>query len=93
MGTITEAEVEGWMAKLQHDGVGTATINAAHGVLRAMLNVALRERIIARNPAVGVRAPKPPRVEMRFLNPQEIHAIADALMDPGRGYTICGIHQ
>jgi transketolase len=59
LGTITESEVKSWLAKLQKNGVGTATINAAHRLLRTVLNVALKERIIGRNPAVGVRAPKP----------------------------------
>jgi site-specific recombinase XerC len=79
LGTITEGEVKGWMSSLQKNGVGAATINAAHRVLRTVLNVAVRERVIGRNPAVGVKAPKPKRDEMRFLKPEEIQAIAEAV--------------
>jgi integrase len=79
LGTITEGEIKGWMSSLQENGVGAATINAAHRVLRTVLNVAVRERVIGRNPAVGVKAPKPKRDEMRFLKPEEIQAIAETV--------------
>jgi integrase len=75
VGTLTVSE----SSSLQKDGVGAGTINAAHRVLRIVLNVAVRERVIGRNPAVGVKAPKPKRDEMRFLKPEEIQAIAEAV--------------
>jgi hypothetical protein len=45
--------------------VGPATIAAAHRVLRTVLNIAVSERIIGRNPVLGTKAPRPKREEMR----------------------------
>jgi integrase len=79
LGAITESEIKGWIAKLQDDKVGAATIAAAYRLLRTVLNVAVSERIIARNPAAGIETPKLERDEMRFLTPAELGAIAEAV--------------
>lgn len=65
LGTLTESEIKGWIATLRKNGVGPATIAAAHRVLRTVLNVVVSERIIGRNPVLGTKAPRPKREEMR----------------------------
>jgi site-specific recombinase XerD len=89
LGAITESEIKGWIAKLQDDKVGAATIAAAHRLLRTILNVAVSERIIARNPAAGIETPKLERDEMRFLTPAELGAIADAVPERYRAWSCC----
>ncbi|MBA2313579.1 MAG: tyrosine-type recombinase/integrase [Actinobacteria bacterium] len=76
LGSITRLDIEEWLQGLQAAGVGPSTANAAHRVLRRVLQAACDAGLVARNPAAGVKAPRPPREEMRFLSPQEVHAIA-----------------
>jgi integrase len=88
LGTLTETEIKGWMASLQQKDVGATTIKAAYTLLRSLLNVALRERIIGRNPAAGIKAPKPAKAKMRILTPAEIQAIADAVPERYRALVL-----
>jgi integrase len=59
------------------DRVGQATMEATYRLLRRVLNVAVEEGRIGRNPAIGVRAPRARRREPRFLTAQEVSAIAN----------------
>lgn len=76
---ISRLDVETWLAQLLADGVGPARAAAAFRVLRLVLGAAERADFIPRNPARGVKAPRSPRREMRFLTPEEVDRIADAV--------------
>jgi len=51
----------------------------AVGVLRSILDVAVRDRRIPTNPALGVTLPRLPLSTQRFLRAAELDALADAM--------------
>jgi integrase len=75
---------------MQHSGVGAWTAEVAAltsasttrkvaGVLRSILELAVRDRRIPSNPALGVALPHLPMVAQRFLRADELEALADAM--------------
>jgi integrase len=89
LGSLSRLDVEDWLQGLIAGGVGPSTANAAHRVLRRILQAACDAGLMARNPASGVKAPRPPREEMRFLSPAEIHAIAADVPERYRALVLC----
>lgn len=55
-----------------------ASIAQVHAVLHGALDQAVRWHAIARNPAAAVQAPRPARVEMRFLDATQVRTLLDA---------------
>lgn len=82
LAALTRLDIQGWVSKLIAEGVGVASVNAAHRVLRRVLATAVESNVIGRNVAQGVKVPRSPREEMRFLNPNDIQRLASAV--PGR---------
>lgn len=79
LSSLSQAEVKAWLATLQSIGVGTATVNQAHRVLRAALNAAVDAGLLGRNPAARVKAPKPARSRHRILTPDEVRFVTEAM--------------
>ena len=86
VGAILRPDVSTWVSAMQAAGVGAATMQGALGVLRAMLEQAVDARIIAVNPARGVRTPRQDAHLDRVLAPTEDEALLSALdrAAPGR---------
>ena len=59
--------------------LSNTTMNKLHVALRCMLEQAVDDGLIARNPMAKVRAPRPDTAEKRALTPAELHALLDAL--------------
>jgi len=55
-----------------------ASIAQLHAVLHGALNQAVRWHAVARNPVAAVRAPRPVRREMRFLDPGQVRTLLTA---------------
>ena len=79
LGSITRLDVEAWLSQLVAEGTSPATAANAHRTLRLVLQGAVNGNIIAANPARGVKAPKAPHKEMRFLTVDEVEAVAAAV--------------
>jgi integrase len=62
-------------------GAAASSVARAYRMLRAMLNVAVEWDLIIKSPLRGIKAPKPPRQEMRFLTADELERLAAAI-DP-----------
>lgn len=73
---ITTEHVTAWVVG---SGVGASSTRKNLFALRAMLQAAVEEQRLRRNPAVGVRVPAEPRLEQRFLTVSEAMAVADAV--------------
>ncbi len=58
--------------------VAPATVQRTFAVVRMALDGAVREGLLARNPAAGIRPPSVPRTHARFLTPAELAALFDA---------------
>lgn len=95
LGELTRLDIERWVGELTAAGVGAATVNAAHRVLRRVLSAAEAAGYIGRNVARGVKTPRPPREEMRFLDATELSSIVEAVPDNDRALVLllglCGL--
>lgn len=75
---ITHADVVAWIAKLQADGYAASTIRQVHRVFSLMLDLAVRDGRLPRNPATGVRLPRPAKGEPVFLSALQVERLARA---------------
>lgn len=74
---LTSQEIATLYADLRST-LAPASIAVLHAVLHQALDQAVRWRVIAANPAHGVKAPRPVRREMRFLDPEQARVLLEA---------------
>lgn len=87
LGSIRRIDVDGWMSHLAR-AHSPATVNAAHRVLRVVLQLAHNNALISTNPARGIKAMTLPKEEMRFLNVDEVNRIADVVLERYRALVL-----
>lgn len=75
---VSHADVSAWVSQLD---LAPASIRYVHRVLALILELAVRDGRIARNPAAGVRLPRARTTEKRFLSKDEVFRLADAAGD------------
>ena len=83
MGTIRHSDVSGWIGRLAESGLKPGTVRQIHRVFSLLLDAAVRDGRLARNPALGVQLPRQVRAEPRFLNPAEVARLIEAAGDDG----------
>jgi len=79
---LSERRIQAW---LDADEGSPRTIHHHHAVLLRSLNVALRQRLIPRNPAIGVELPDPRRDVGRPLSAAEVRRLYEATADDWLG--------
>jgi integrase len=72
---ISHADVQKWISSIELSG---ASVRYIHRVFSLLLELAVRDGRIAKNPAADVRLPRAGRPEKRFLTPDQVHQLADA---------------
>lgn len=89
VGTILKPDIDAWVNQLRDAGVGAATIQAAIGVLRAVLELAVDARLIKFNVASTVKAPARAAHLDRVLDDDEAELLLANAEDrfPGRAYS------
>ena len=75
---VTHADVAAWVADLGARGLAASTVRQAHRVLALLLDLAVRDGRLPRNPAAGVGLPRAARGEPRFLSHPQVDALAGA---------------
>lgn len=75
---VEHGQVAAWTAEIA-SGSSPSTTRKAVGVLRSVLDLAVRDRRIAANPALGVTLPRLPASEQRFLTAGELDTLAEAM--------------
>jgi len=78
---IKATDVEAWLSELTTKAgvpVSAATRRQVYTVLRAVLDTALRDGLVARNVAATVDRPRVQRPEERFLTPEETTQLLDS---------------
>lgn len=75
---LREHHVQQW---LDEDAGSPRTVHHHRGVLRRALNVAVRRRLIERNPAVGIELPDATYTGARPLTVDEARAVLEATVD------------
>jgi integrase len=89
---ITPLAVRQWVAEMVASGKAAATVRLAAGVLSKVLRGAVEAGLIASNPVRGVPLPKIERDEVRFLAPEEIAKLADAIDARYRAWVLVGAY-
>ena len=83
LSAISHADVVAWVAKLVADGYAASTVRQVHRVFSLMLDLAVRDGRLPRNPATGVRLPHAAKGEPVFLSHAQVEELAQAC--PGNG--------
>ena len=78
---ITPADIQGWVSKLDGAGYAAETVHKAHALLGMILTAAVDSDLLTRSPARGVKLPRIERREMRFLTPEELSELLEAVPD------------
>jgi integrase len=78
LGGVRHADVQGWVSELTGKGLAPGTVRQAYRVLSLVLDRAVRDGRLQRNPAEDVTLPRQVRQEPRFLTPAQVRALADA---------------
>jgi site-specific recombinase XerC len=70
--------VREWVAGLVAGGCRRGGLAKAHAVLRQVLASAVKGGRLSRNVAVDIKLPKVQRIEMHFLDAEQVEALAEA---------------
>ncbi|MBO0979907.1 site-specific integrase [Microbacterium sp. SD291] len=81
VGGVRHSEVQDWVSELSRDRAAT-TVLRAHGVLAAVLDVALKDRRVSRNVARGVSLPRKVSKSKPYLTHRQVQTLADASGHP-----------
>lgn len=87
-GSILKPDITAWVVQLERGGVGAATIEAAIGVLRSILEISVEARLIRVNPCTGVKAPRRDAHLDRILDDHEDEILLSNMdsLWPGAGH-------
>lgn len=77
---VEHGAVAAWAADVAATSSASTTRKAV-GVLRSVLELAVKDRRIAANPALAVSLPRLPTLEQRFLDASELEALAGAMAE------------
>ena len=75
---VTFADVGGWVQELSASHLSAASVRQAHRVSSLLLDHALHDGRLARNPAKGVRLPRVSPAHMTFLTHEQVDQLAEA---------------
>lgn len=76
LGAITPLRIQSWINDLVESGLSPSTVQGCYRLLSRIMNAAVNARLIATSPCRGITLPRVERVEMMFLNPDELHRLA-----------------
>lgn len=74
---LRPSHVEAWTVQLRRRGLSESTTRTAYTVLRAVLDTAVRDEALAKNPATAVARPKVTRREAAHLTPAQARCLLD----------------
>lgn len=74
---IDPSDVRTWVAEMDRSGLSATSIKRAFGVLSSILDHAVEDRRLLRNPCAGVRTPRKVSREKTFLTHEQLHALAN----------------
>lgn len=80
---IGHSDVAAWVSSLTEAGLRPGSVRQIHRVLSLILDVAVLDGRIGRNPAKQVKLPRQVRDEPRFLTPGELSRLVEVCDDGG----------
>ena len=81
---LRRSDIQEWIASMLAQGVSAGRVRQAVIVLRLMLDAAVDDRLIARNPADRINLPKIPHKEAEYFDPEVADRILNAVPDEYR---------
>jgi integrase len=78
---VSHADVQAWVSRLTA-GHSASTARKAHRVLSLILSLAVRDGRLVKNPADGVRLPREPQNDRRYLTHEQVRELASVCADP-----------
>lgn len=78
LSAVTHEGVARWVGDLEHRGLSGSTVRQTHRVFSLMLDLAVKDGRLARNPAAGVPLPRPAQTRLQLLDHAEVGALASA---------------
>lgn len=72
VGAMNPREVRAWVAALTARGLSASRVRQAYTLLGAMMSAAVNDGLIVKSPCVGVKLPRLPRRDLRYLTPQQV---------------------
>ncbi len=81
LANIERSDISSWVAELVASNRASATVCHIYKVLHSILQSAMLDGRIARNPAVGIKLPREKGKEKRFLTHEQVAALAEAAGD------------
>jgi site-specific recombinase XerC len=88
---IRRSDVQAWVDRLTRQGLAPGTVRQCHRVLSLLMDTAVDDNKIARNPALRVKLPRQRRAEPRFLTETEVVAMVAAANDEGPALAILAL--
>jgi integrase len=82
LSSLLPSEVQAWISTMDADGLSASRVHEAQVVLSQILDAAVRDGRVARNPARGLKLPRQQRREAEYFEPSEIERIAQAMPEP-----------
>jgi integrase len=79
---VNHGEVVAWVGTLTRNGAAPSTVRQTYRVLALILDLAVRDGRLPRNPALGVKLPVPEQAEKRILTHKQVASLADACRPP-----------
>jgi integrase len=86
---LSAAHIRTWIATL-NETYAPATTRKAHQLLRASVQAAVDDRILATNPCQTTKLPRQEKSEHRYLSFPEIHALAESIDPRYRAFVFTG---
>jgi integrase len=79
---LKPSDVADWIGKMIEAKLSPSRIRQAHVVLRVMLDEAVREGLLVRNPATKAKLPRLEHREAPYFTPDVVDALSDAIDEP-----------
>jgi integrase len=73
---VEHGDVQAWVAQLVASGLSAGHVRKVHGVLSAILSLAVRDRRLPSNPALGVDLPRTRERPRRYLTAAQVERLA-----------------
>ncbi|MPZ69903.1 MAG: tyrosine-type recombinase/integrase [Actinobacteria bacterium] len=81
---IRRSDIQAWIAGMNDEGLSASRIHQCLVVLRQLLDAAVDDRLIARNPAERIKRPKIPYKEAAYFDPATADQIVANIDEPYR---------
>lgn len=90
IGQVTVSEVRAWIGALQAEGLKPSTVAALHGRLKQILDAAVDEGVLRKNPVGRKTSPKTTSTELTIPTTEQVWALHDAMPEGLRPAILLG---